>query len=98
MCKGQLNLCGDLLRPGCGDPLDAWRAGRLWPLFAKGPRFPAKAESRIEWWILWRRAAGGLDEEKQQEVYAHLAARLLKGRGETPTAHEAAEMLSLIHI
>ena len=51
-----------------------------------------KAESRIEWWILWRRAAGGLDEEKQQEVYAHLAARLLKGRGETPTAHEAAEM------
>ncbi len=87
-----LNLCGYLLRPGCGDPLDAWRAGRLWPLFAKGPRFPAKAESRIEWWILWRRAAGGLDEEKQQEVYAHLAARLLKGRGETPTAHEAAEM------
>ncbi|HAK96427.1 MAG TPA: molecular chaperone DnaK [Planctomycetes bacterium] len=87
-----LNLCGYLLRPGCGDPLDAWRVGRLWRLFVRGPQFPAKAESRIEWWILWRRAAGGLDEEKQQEVYAHLAARLLKGRGETPTAHETAEM------
>jgi hypothetical protein len=87
-----LNLCGYLLRPGCGDALDAWRIGRLWRLFGKGPHFRDRTESRIEWWILWRRAAGGLDEEKQLEVYGHLNAKLLKNRGEAPTAHEAVEM------
>ncbi len=87
-----LNLCGYVLRPGCGDALDPWRIGRLWRLFGKGPQFREKAESRVEWWILWRRVAGGLDEEKQLEVYGHLNAKLVKERGETPTAHETAEM------
>ncbi len=89
-----LNLAGYLLRPGFGDPLDSWRVGRLWRFFARGPLFPEQVENRVQWWILWRRIAGGLDREKQEELYGHLAPPLLRGKGVSGASQETREMWS----
>jgi len=89
-----LNLAGYFLRPGFGDPLDSWRVGRLWRFFARGPIFRDKVENRVQWWILWRRVAGGLDREKQEEVHGHLAPVLLRGKGTGVGGQELSEMWS----
>jgi hypothetical protein len=91
-----LNLAGYLLRPGFGDPLDAWRIGRLWRLFARGALFADKVENRVQWWILWRRIAGGLDREKQEEVYGHLAPVALREKGRAPASQELSEIWSCL--
>ncbi len=87
-----LHAAGFFLRPGFGDPLDPWRVGRLWRFFSQGPVFPDKTENRVQWWILWRRIAGGLDEEKQLEVYGRLAPVLVRGKGGVDSRQEMSEM------
>ena len=62
------NLAGFCLRPGFGYPLDDWRIEQLWPLFEQGVQFVAEAQVWSEWWTLWRRAAGGLNEAMQTRV------------------------------
>ncbi|KDB50880.1 hypothetical protein X805_35240 [Sphaerotilus natans subsp. natans DSM 6575] len=59
-----LNLAGWCLRPGFGDPLDGWRLGQLWTIFEAGVEH-RDAQVAIQWWTLWRRVAGGLDEAAQ---------------------------------
>src|SRR5262249_36594595 len=57
------NLVGWCLRPGFGDPLDKFRIEQLWKLLAAPPRDakgPRLVEGGADYWILWRRAAGGL--------------------------------------
>ncbi|WDD94026.1 hsp70 family protein [Burkholderia sp. FERM BP-3421] len=63
-----LNLAGHCMRPGFGHPLDAWRIEQLWPLFDDGIQYVKSAQVWSEWWTLWRRAAGGLETEAQQQV------------------------------
>lgn len=75
-----LNLSGFLLRPGFGYQLDQWRIDELWKLFSKGPAFPNDAQCSQEWWILWRRVAGGLDEMKQEVLFRKIAPWLLPSR------------------
>ena len=60
-----LNLAGWCLRPGFGDPLDGWRLGQLWTIFEAGVEHRSDAQVAIQWWTLWRRVAGGLDEAAQ---------------------------------
>ena len=62
------NLAGFCLRPGFGYPLDGWRIDQLWPLFEQGVQFVPESQVWSEWWTLWRRAAGGLDELMQTRV------------------------------
>ena len=64
-----LNLLGFCLRPGFGDPLDEWRIKEVWRIFPRGLEFPRKAQGRSEWWIFWRRVAGGLSAGQQWHVY-----------------------------
>lgn len=64
-----LNLLGFCLRPGFGDPVDDWRMKRVWKLFFEGLRFPRQTGCRTQWWIFWRRVAGGLKAGQQLEVY-----------------------------
>ena len=52
------------MRPGFGYPLDEWRVEQLWPLFDDGIQYVNESQVWSEWWTLWRRAAGGLDEER----------------------------------
>ncbi|RAR61160.1 Hsp70 protein [Paraburkholderia unamae] len=63
-----LNLAGFSLRPGFGYPLDEWRVEQLWTLFDDGIQFVNDGQVWSEWWTLWRRAAGGLNEAQQHEV------------------------------
>ncbi|WP_175923870.1 Hsp70 family protein [Burkholderia latens] len=66
--RAWLNLAGYCLRPGFGHPLDAWRIERLWPLFDDGIQYVNDAQVWSEWWTLWRRVAGGLDDDAQAQV------------------------------
>ena len=68
-----LNLAGYCARPGFGYPLDDWRVEQLWSLYAAGIQFGKEARIWAEWWILWRRVAGGLDEAAQLRLFEDIA-------------------------
>ncbi len=72
-----LGLAGFCLRPGVGAPLDAWRARQLWGVFNEGLAFGKTEASRLAWWIVWRRIAGGLSATQQDQIYDRLANLLL---------------------
>ena len=63
-----LNLTGYCMRPGFGYPLDEWRIEQLWSLFDDGIQYVNEGQVWSEWWTLWRRAAGGLNEAAQNQV------------------------------
>jgi len=72
-----LGLAGFCLRPGLGAPLDAWRSRQLWGVFNEGLAFAKTEASRLAWWIVWRRIAGGLAAGQQDQIYDRLGALLL---------------------
>ncbi len=81
-------LAGFCGRPGFGDPLDARRIAEVAPLFAERVFFPAEPRNWQQFWIAWRRLAGGLDEAAQVAVrdlvdplLAPSEARLKKPKG-----------------
>jgi hypothetical protein len=74
-----LNLAGFALRPGFGYPMDDWRVRELWKLWHAGILHPGDEPCRIEWWILWRRVAGGLSAGQQEQLHAQLAPALVAG-------------------
>jgi hypothetical protein len=98
------NLVGYCLRPGFGDPLDRFRIEQLWKLLAtpprdagKGPKSaaPRVADGGAEYWVMWRRVAGGLNAALQQALYDRLRPALLPAKGKAvarPGANELAEM------
>lgn len=62
-----LNLLGFCLRPGYGDGFDGHRIKKLWKIYSEGPLKSNHAHVRCEWWILWRRVAGGLNGAQQKQ-------------------------------
>jgi molecular chaperone DnaK (HSP70) len=58
-------LCGYCLRPGFGHPLDPGRVALVQPLFQEGLAFPQEARGWQQFFIAWRRMAGGLPEAAQ---------------------------------
>ena len=68
-----LNLTGYCLRPGFGYPLDDWRVKQLWEIFEHGVQFAPEAQVWSEWWTMWRRVAGGLDEASQTRLLDTIA-------------------------
>jgi len=95
------HLVGYSLRPGFGDPLDKFRVEQLWKL-VQTPRRPEPGqpvqrlvEGGADYWIMWRRVAGGLNASLQQALYERLRPVLLPGKGKAgakPGANELAEM------
>lgn len=67
-----LNLLGFCMRPGFGAPLDDWRMKELWKIYPLGLQFPRQVQCRSEWWIFWRRVAGGLTAGQQWHIYQNL--------------------------
>jgi len=63
-----LNLTGYCLRPGMGLALDDWRVAETWKLFPQGIFNTSNDAVRAEWWILWRRIAGGLSNGQQKAL------------------------------
>lgn len=68
-----LNLAGFCVRPGFGYPLDDWRVEQLWSLYPAGLQFAKETRNWAEWWILWRRVAGGLEQTAQQQLFEDIA-------------------------
>ena len=62
-----LNLLGFALRPGFGLALDDWRVAETWRRL-QGKLVHAAPMCRAEWWVLWRRIAGGLSAGQQQAL------------------------------
>lgn len=70
------NLAGYCLRPGFGYPGDEYRMRKVWSLYKKGLQFSGENQSWSEWWTLWRRVSGGLNEAQQQRIYSDIQAYL----------------------
>jgi molecular chaperone DnaK (HSP70) len=66
--RSWLNLAGYCVRPGFGYPLDEWRIDKLWSLVDDGIQYVNEGQVWSEWWTLWRRAAGGLNDEQQLQL------------------------------
>ena len=95
------HLVGYCLRPGFGDPLDRYRVEQLWKIMQAPPRsepgriVPRLPEGGADYWIMWRRVAGGLNTTLQQALFDRLRPALLPGKGKAgvkPGANELAEM------
>lgn len=71
-------LLGYTLRPGFGYPLDEWRCEQTFRLFREG--VTARGDTTVwrEFWILWRRIAGGLNEQQQAEMWEFLKPHLAR--------------------
>jgi hypothetical protein len=98
-----LALCGYLLRPGFGAPLDQWRVEQTWSLFAQGLTHHKEAAVWAAWWILWRRVAAGLPGEAHEALFEAIAPHLRpppKGRvanpGKRPPGLAVDEMVRLL--
>lgn len=76
-----LNLTGWCLRPGFGDALDPQRMKQLWKSYKSGPFFPKNPQCAAEWWILWRRVAGGLTSGQQRQFIQDVRAVLIPKKG-----------------
>jgi hypothetical protein len=60
-----LSLTGFCLRPGYGLAVDDWRVAQMWRLFPAELTHHKNEMVRGEWWVLWRRLAGGLSAGQQ---------------------------------
>ena len=69
-------LTGYALRPGFGSPLDEWRCEQTFQLFVDAVKFQAEQPVWSEFWVMWRRIAGGLSEGRQQELWFYLKPHL----------------------
>jgi len=63
-----MNITGFSLRPGFGVPMDDWRVKQLWKIHAQDVLHGAHDPCQLNWWILWRRVAGGLSRGHQEEL------------------------------
>jgi hypothetical protein len=67
------HFAGYGLRPGFGYPVDGWRIEQLWPLFQESVQFGQDAQVWSQFWIAWRRIAGGLNDEQHAQIFSVIA-------------------------
>jgi len=105
-----LNLVGYTLRPGFGLALDDWRVTETWKLFPGSVTNKSNEAVCAEWWILWRRLAGGLSAGQQKALGMPLIAAcksLFQGKPKAKISsgwdirfgsHEIIEVLRLLSL
>ncbi len=71
-----LYLAGFCLRPGYGVEHDDSRIEQLWRLHQLGMAFPKEKRVQKQWYLLWRRVAGGLNRQRQQQLFDAIASAL----------------------
>lgn len=97
-----LNFMGFSLRPGYGYAVDDWRVKQTWYIFQKGVVHPRNQACMSEWWIFWRRIAGGLTPGQQRTLAQNLIANLRVGEKKKTKSdvkygvHELAEIWRLL--
>jgi molecular chaperone DnaK (HSP70) len=100
-----LNLFGFCLRPGFGAPADDWRISQARKIYMAGLKFPRELQCQVEWLVLWRRVAGGLNSNQQNELFHRhkvalgVGGKKLSGRLNTQVEREGWRLLaSLEHL
>lgn len=76
--KVMFQLLGYSLRPGVGYPLDDWRVSQTFTIFKDLLTNHGEQPIWLEFWVLWRRIAGGLDEAAQLAIWKLLQPTLLR--------------------
>ncbi|QTA81558.1 Heat shock protein, Hsp 70 family and DUF3731 [Desulfonema limicola] len=76
-----LNLAGYCMRPGFGDGFDEHRIKKLWKIYKNGPVYSNNAQVRSEWWIMWRRVAGGLKPGQQRQFIQDITSLMFSKKG-----------------
>jgi molecular chaperone DnaK (HSP70) len=84
-----LNLLGFSLRPGFGVAVDDWRVAQTWKI--SKVQHASNELCRAEWWILWRRVAGGL-VPGQQRILADPLIAVLRARARAGKAGNRAKV------
>lgn len=77
-----LNLTGFCMRPGFGDALDEHRIQRIWKIYREGRLHSKNAQVSADWWIFWRRIAGGLKPGQQRQFYQDIAGLVIPRKNE----------------
>jgi hypothetical protein len=72
------------LRPGFGYPLDEWRCEQTFQLLPENVHFRSEVSVWNEFWVMWRRIAGGLSDEHHRALWRFLEPHL--ARRVPPTA------------
>ncbi|ATB32029.1 Hsp70 family protein [Melittangium boletus] len=72
------SLAGYTLRPGFGYPLDHWRAEQTFSLFEPLVQHHTEKSVWVEFWVMWRRVSGGLNESQQRKLYDYLKPHLAR--------------------
>ncbi len=88
--KNWLRLAGFALRPGFGDATDGWRIEQIWGLYQQGIQFQ-NHQGWSDWWVFWRRIAGGLNQEQQETLLADIAKYLHPGAARNPKSQKEAQ-------
>ncbi|WP_321282813.1 Hsp70 family protein [uncultured Vibrio sp.] len=88
--KNWLRLAGFALRPGFGDPTDSWRIEQIWGLYQQNIQFK-NHQGWTDWWVFWRRIAGGLNQEQQETILADIAKYLHPGAMKNPQSAKTAQ-------
>jgi len=94
------NLAGFCLRPGFGDLLDRYRVEAVWKVVnavttVGTTKVLTGPEGGADYWIMWRRVAGGLNTAVQQTLFGKLKPLLLPSKSKIllkPGSNELAEM------
>ena len=96
------NLAGFVLRPGFGDTLDRYRVEALWKTITatasgaiSGGNKLVVPEGGADYWIMWRRVAGGLNGALQQALFARLKLILLPSKAKAPMKPSANELTEM---
>lgn len=76
-----LNLIGYCMRPGFGDGLDPQRNKKLWKIYKQGTHFKKNFQVKNEWWIMWRRVAGGMSSGQQRQFIQDARSIIIPKKG-----------------
>jgi hypothetical protein len=85
-----LNAAGFFLRPGYGHALDPYFMRTLWTVHELDLAFATNKANREQYFLLWRRVAGGLDQAQQELLYETWIDKTLQ---DTKQSYEPARML-----
>lgn len=85
-----LNAAGYFLRPGYGHALDEYFIRTLWTVYELDLAYATNKASREQYFLLWRRVAGGLDKTQQELLYAEWIEKTLQ---DSKQSYEPARML-----
>ncbi len=93
-----LYLVGYCLRPGYGVELDEWRVNDLWKAYELGLAFPKERQNEEQWWIMWRRVAGGLSRLQQEKLFDKVFPAIRKGNAPSLEVYMLAGSLERIEM